>query len=109
MKQQQPVRLYTKGIVLGFRRSLHDQKTNQSLIKIQGVHDSIDTPFYLGKRVAYIYRAKKSIKDTKIRVIWGRVTKAHGNSGVVRARFRSNLPPHAFGASVRVMLYPSRI
>lgn len=35
--------------------------------------------------------------------LFRRVTRSHGNSGVVRAKFRNNIPPHAFGASVRVV------
>lgn len=32
-----------------------------------------------------------------------------GNSGVVRAKFATPLPSRSFGASVRIMLYPSTI
>ncbi|KAL1919253.1 60S ribosomal protein eL33 [Calcarisporiella thermophila] len=105
----QPVRLYAKGRALGFKRAKRNQSPNTSLIQIENCKTSADAQFYLGKRVAYVYRAKREVNGSKIRVIWGRVTRSHGTSGVVKAKFRSNLPPKAFGASVRVMLYPSNI
>ncbi|KAK9722369.1 60S ribosomal protein L33B [Basidiobolus ranarum] len=105
----QPVRLYTKGRFLGYKRAKRNQRVNTSLIQLENVATKEDTQFYLGKRVAYIYRAKREINGSKVRVIWGRVTRPHGNSGVVKAKFRSNLPAHSFGASVRIMMYPSRV
>lgn len=42
--------------------------------------DDIDSgcSFYLGKKIAYVSRAQKEIRGTKIRVIWGKVTRPHG-------------------------------
>merc|ERR1711924_323988 len=103
-------RLYVKGVVAGFRRSLTNQNSHTSLIKIQDVEDSNDVKFYLGKKIMYMYRTKSQQSgDTRFRVMWGKVTRAHGTSGVVRANFRKNLPPSAMGAPVRVMLFPSRV
>jgi ribosomal protein L35AE/L33A len=60
-------------------------------------------------RVVYIYKAKREINGSKFRAIWGKVCRAHGNNGVVRAKFRKNLPPCSIAGPCRVMLYPSRI
>ncbi|CAN0360816.1 unnamed protein product, partial [Ectocarpus sp. 13 AM-2016] len=67
----QPVRLYVKGVMLGFKRGLRNTYHHTSLIKIQasylngtdsiscyflGVEDKEASNFYLGKRIAYIYK-----------------------------------------------------
>ncbi|OQO03492.1 hypothetical protein B0A48_10156 [Cryoendolithus antarcticus] len=101
--------LFTRGKHLSYQRGKRNTNPNTSLIKIEGVDDPKAATFYNGKRIAYVYRGKKEIRGTKIRVIWGKVTRPHGNSGVVRAQFKHNLPPKSFGAMVRVMLYPSAI
>eukprot|EP00310_Coccolithus_braarudii_P023806 CAMPEP_0183351918 /NCGR_PEP_ID=MMETSP0164_2-20130417/26337_1 /TAXON_ID=221442 /ORGANISM="Coccolithus pelagicus ssp braarudi, Strain PLY182g" /LENGTH=124 /DNA_ID=CAMNT_0025524223 /DNA_START=47 /DNA_END=421 /DNA_ORIENTATION=- len=105
----QPIRLYTKGKFIGFRRSRESQRPGTALVTIEGVRTREDVEFYLGKRIAYVYRAKRAKEGSRYRVIWGKVCRAHGNSGVVRCNFKTNMPASAMGATVRVMLYPSRV
>ena len=108
-------RLSCRGKILGYKRGLRNQHPCTSLIKIEGVRYKKEAHFYLGKRLAFVYKAgsKKSRKgcddSSKYRVLWGRVTKSHGNGGVVRAKFNRNLPAAAMGHSVKIMLYPSRL
>ncbi|GAA5864723.1 hypothetical protein JCM8547_008283 [Rhodosporidiobolus lusitaniae] len=99
--------LYAKGRVTGQQRGKRNVRVNTSLVQIEGVANAEEAQFYLGKRVAYVYTAQKEINGSKVRIIWGKVTRPHGGSGMVRAKFRQNLPPKAFGHSVRIMLYPS--
>ncbi|KAJ7558508.1 hypothetical protein O6H91_04G043600 [Diphasiastrum complanatum] len=103
------VRLYVRGTILGYKRSKSNQYPSTSLLQIEGVNTKEEVNWYLGKRIAYVYKAKTKKNGTLFRCIWGRVVRAHGASGVVRARFRTNLPPASLGGKVRVFLYPSRI
>mmetsp|Transcript_12181 Transcript_12181/g.31011 ORF Transcript_12181/g.31011 Transcript_12181/m.31011 type:complete len:113 (-) Transcript_12181:100-438(-) len=107
------IRLYVKGTIVSYKRSKSNQYNKTSLINIDGVESKEETNWYLGKRIAYIYKAhtKKAGPNgpTKFRCIWGKVTRAHGSGGVVRAKFSSPLPPKSLGGKCRVMLYPSQV
>ncbi|RZR97116.1 hypothetical protein BHM03_00026230 [Ensete ventricosum] len=61
--------------------------------QIEGVNTKEEVAWYCGKRMAYIYKAKTKTKGTRYRCIWGKVARPHGNSGIIRAKFNSNLPP----------------
>uniref|UniRef100_A0A6N2NEJ0 Ribosomal protein L35Ae n=1 Tax=Salix viminalis TaxID=40686 RepID=A0A6N2NEJ0_SALVM len=100
-RQGERVRLYVRGTILGYKRSKSNQYPNTSLVQVEGVNTKEEVAWYAGKRMAYIYKAKVKQNGSHYRCIWGKVTRPHGNSGVVRAKFKSNLPPKSMGARVR--------
>merc|ERR1712146_238196 len=110
LRKKSGSRLYVKGVVAGFKGSQAKQYNHTNLIKIQGVDDTEDVKFYLGKKIMYMYRTMTADKEgNRFRVMWGKVCRPHGTSGIVRAKFTKNLPPSALGAPVRIMLFPSRV
>ncbi|XP_047326543.1 60S ribosomal protein L35a-3-like [Impatiens glandulifera] len=108
-RQGETIRVYVRGKILGYKRSKSNQYPSTSLLQIEGVNTKEEVTWYQGKRIAYIYKAKEKKNGSQYRCIWGNVSRPHGNSGVVRAKFKSNLPPKSMGDRVRVFMYPSNI
>ncbi|VDN89896.1 unnamed protein product [Brugia pahangi] len=111
VRQQGPKpagRLYVKAVFVGYKRSQRNQHEHTSLLKLEGVYNKQDAQWYVGKRVLYVYKAHKKTRvhgktPSRVRAIWGRITRVHGNAGTVKAKFRRNLPPQAMGKRVRVV------
>ncbi len=60
-----PPRLYLRAVFSGFRRGKTTQNENQALLRIEGVNDRKETPFYQGKRVVYVYRTSTGFRVRK--------------------------------------------
>jgi large subunit ribosomal protein L35Ae len=104
----QPVRLYQKAVFTSFRRSRTHQWENQALVEIQNCKSKADAKWYMGKRVAYVFKVKNIANNTRYRVQWGTIMNTHGAAGMVRVKFLKNITGCAIGANVRVMLYPNK-
>lgn len=83
-----------KGRLSNYRRGVHTEYTNQYVIEVDGVNDRASASGIIGKRVVW--------KTSTGKEIIGKVSKAHGNSGAVLARFEKGLPGQAIGTEVEI-------
>ena len=73
---------------------MHTEYTNQYVVETEGIADRASASGIVGKRVVFKTQTGKEIV--------GKVSKAHGNSGAVLARFEKGLPGQAIGTEVDI-------
>lgn len=84
-----------KGTILSYRRGRHTQNVNQVLIELDNVDSREKAKGFLGKKLVWTSPSGKKIN--------GEVTGLHGNKGIVRAKFETNLPGQAIITKVEVI------
>ncbi|KAJ6322685.1 hypothetical protein OIU77_012513 [Salix suchowensis] len=77
-RQGERVRLYVRGTVLGYKRSKSNQYPNTSLVQIEGVNTKEEVAWYAGKRMAYIYKAKRG-SESQVQI--QSASEVNGSSG----------------------------
>ena len=83
-----------KGVVASYRRGNHLQHTNQVILVFDAIKDRNQAATLIGRKVKWVAENEREFL--------GKVLGVHGNSGAVRAKFRTNLPGQAIGTPVTV-------
>jgi len=87
---------FQKAVFLGYRRSKTRQYENVALVLVDSIRSREATKLVVGKKACFENPVSK-------KVVFGRVDRPHGNSGVVRVRFDTNLPSKFMGHEVRIL------
>lgn len=83
-----------KGVVTSYRRGKHLQHVNQVLLAFDDIKSRAEAATLVARKVKWVSESGKEFL--------GKVLGVHGNSGVVRAKFRTNLPGQAIGTPVYI-------
>ena len=84
-----------KGVVTSYRRGKHLQHPNQVLLKFDDIETRSEAAVLVSKKVMWVSPEGKEFL--------GKILGPHGNSGAVRAKFRTNLPGQAIGTPVQLL------
>jgi large subunit ribosomal protein L35Ae len=84
-----------RGVVTSYRRGKHLQHTNQVILIFDEIETKSEAAALVGRKVKWTSPEEKEFL--------GKVLGPHGNSGAVRAKFRTNLPGQAIGTPCALM------
>ena len=84
-----------KGTILSYRRGKHTQNVNQVLIELDNVDSREKAKGFLKKKLSW--------KSPSGKEIIGEIIGLHGNKGIIRAKFETNLPGQAIITKVEVI------
>lgn len=83
-----------KARVLSFRGGRHTQRTNQLLLSVKDVDTRAAASAFIGKKVVWKTKSGKEII--------GKIASPHGNSGVLRARFKTGISGEVLGKDIEM-------
>ena len=85
-----------EGTIVNYRMGRHHQTGNQAVILVDGISSKDDTSKLIGKKVSFFCEGKLK------KVISGKVSAPHGNSGAIRVLFDTGLPGQAIGKKIKL-------
>jgi len=84
-----------KARITNYRRGKRTQKLNQIILEPEKAKSKEDAAKLLGKKAEWTTTSGKKLT--------GEITRVHGNSGAVVARFEKGLPGQAIGTEIEIL------
>lgn len=85
-----------EGRIANYRRSRHQIHPKQAILVFPNINSRKEANKLIGQTVVWYSPGGKELK--------GRITRAHGNNGAVRAHFKkAGLPGQALGEKIKII------
>jgi len=97
-------RLYKKGIILGYKRSLRNQNMSKIRVSIPGANEINTQEKFLGAKIFYII--SNGLRK-KPRTAWGKIISLHGRTGIFLAKFKKQVSPVEITSKIYIVSKPS--
>ena len=83
-----------KGLITSYRGGRHTKRSNQFLVELAGVSDSVTASKFIGKPASLGIPGKN---------LAGKIVSAHGKRGLIVARFPSGMSGNVLGRTIEIL------